>query len=161
MSDFLDSVLSLESSAVSSASEVGAAEGKGQAVVDGRNLGEMKGWELGLELGFMKGACLEWMPAGDDGAGGGGGEDGEAKARIRRLCEAVVKAVDAFSRANLEGEDTELKLQVARAKFRVVRARVRMQGVDLEKVLDGGQGRGEGGGMAEKGGGAKKISSEF
>ena len=156
MSDFLSSVLALEDSSLASAGLAGAESGKAQAVKDGRRLGEMKAWEIGLELGFMKGACSSWM----SGDGGGGDDGGEAaRARTRKMCGAVVSAVDAFPGENVEGEDTELRLQVVRAKFRVVRARIKMQGVDLEKVLEGETGKE--GGADEKGGGAQKITSEF
>ena len=88
----------------------------------------MKGWERGLTLGFVRGACKAWL-------------EGEGEAE-RGALEKVMKGCDAFPKDNVVDDDAELKLQVVQAKFRVARARLKRQDVDLAKVIgDGGERR--------------------
>ncbi|GMI08504.1 hypothetical protein TrVE_jg6694 [Triparma verrucosa] len=98
MSDFdIDAILAIETAASKRGEEAGIVEGHAAAVEDGRNLGIMKAWEVGIEIGFYSGACkylLENPPA---------SLEVEKQNKLRAMCEGVVRLCREFPRVNDSG----------------------------------------------------------
>lgn len=93
----VDSILAIETAASKKGEEAGIVEGNAAAQTDGRNLGIMKAWEVGIEIGFYSGACkylLENLPA---------SMEHEKQNKLRTMCESVFRMCGEFPRVNDSG----------------------------------------------------------
>ncbi|GMI02490.1 hypothetical protein TrLO_g52 [Triparma laevis f. longispina] len=164
----VDSILAIETAASKKGEEAGIVEGNAAAQTDGRNLGIMKAWEVGIEIGFYSGACkylLENLPA---------SMELEKQNKLQTMCESVISMCGEFPRINdsggvqgnssnsggrgggnesnhddnnndsgsgREAGEATHKLQLVRSKFKVICRRVKLKSpLGLKEIFGEGSG---------------------
>uniref|UniRef100_A0A7S2V746 Essential protein Yae1 N-terminal domain-containing protein n=1 Tax=Fibrocapsa japonica TaxID=94617 RepID=A0A7S2V746_9STRA len=111
--DIFDDVLNLESKWVSSGVEQGCIDGRDQGIAEGKLLGSKVGRKMGEELGFYDGFCNTWLVIAEL-------FPGTVDRRALRSLESMQEKLAEIPAENVEGVDFEGKIQLVRAKFKVV-----------------------------------------